>query len=571
MIRRPIRRWFPLFMGPMVCAFIIGFVYPFCKGIYLSFCKFKVTSDAHFVGLENYRRAFQDASFVHSFWFTALFAVISLVLINVLAFAVAYALTQGIKGSNLYRTVFFMPNLIGGIVLGYIWSMIFDGILSRYGTSILLNTKLGFWGLIILMCWQQIGYMMIIYIAGLQAVPEDMLEAAKIDGASRWQTLWKVTIPNVMPSITICTFLSLTNWLQALRPEPRPHGWPALYHPVRRQLDQRDRNARAEHPQHVLRAECQLARHRAGQGRAVLHPRRDHRSSPAQCQPQKGGAAVMNKHSLSAEARRKTILSIVLGVICVIYVLPVLTVVINSFKLNTYVKTDTFALPNAESFAGWANFIKGLTFGNYPFLKVRGLQLIYHHRLDRADFALHVDGRVVHRACGQQILPHGLLSLRLFDGRAVPDGDVHTVEDGRYQLKLNTPWTIPIIYLGFGAGLAIFMFVGFIKSIPLEIEEAAAIDGCGPLRTYFSVVLPMLKPTMISVGILEIMWVWNDYLLPYLVLDRTKYMTIPIHIQYLKGSYGTVDLGATMALILLSIMPMSSSSICCARSTSSRA
>mgnify|MGYP002437506980 CR=1 FL=1 len=211
MIRRPIRRWFPLFMGPMVCAFIIGFVYPFCKGIYLSFCKFKVTSDAHFVGFENYRRAFQDASFVHSFWFTALFAVISLVLINVLAFAVAYALTQGIKGSNLYRTVFFMPNLIGGIVLGYIWSMIFDGILSRYGTSILLNTKLGFWGLIILMCWQQIGYMMIIYIAGLQAVPEDMLEAAKIDGASRWQTLWKVTIPNVMPSITICTFLSLTN------------------------------------------------------------------------------------------------------------------------------------------------------------------------------------------------------------------------------------------------------------------------------------------------------------------------------------------------------------------------
>ena len=166
------------------------------------------------------------------------------------------------------------------------------------------------------------------------------------------------------------------------------------------------------------------------------------------------------------------------------------------------------------------------------------------------------------------ILPHGLLSLRLFDGRAVPDGDVHTVEEAD-TLKLNTPWTIPIIYLGFGAGLAIFMFVGFVKSIPLEIEEAAAIDGCGPLRTYFSVVLPMLRPTMISVGILEIMWVWNDYLLPYLVLDRTKYMTIPIHIQYLKGSYGTVDLGATMALILLSII-LSSCSTCCARSTSSR-
>ena len=212
MIRRPIRRWFPLFMGPMVCAFIIGFVYPFCKGIYLSFCKFKVTSDAHFVGLENYRRAFQDASFVHSFWFTALFAIVSLVLINVLAFAVAYALTQGIKGSNLYRTVFFMPNLIGGIVLGYIWKLIFDAFLRSASLQPLLtNATYGFWGLVILVAWQQIGYMMIIYIAGLQAVSEDMLEAAKIDGASGWQTLTKVIIPNVMPSITTCTFLTLTN------------------------------------------------------------------------------------------------------------------------------------------------------------------------------------------------------------------------------------------------------------------------------------------------------------------------------------------------------------------------
>ena len=211
MIRRSTRRWFPLFMGPMVCAFFIGFVYPFCKGIYLSFCKFKVTSDATFVGLDNYRRAFQDASFVHSFWFTALFAVISLVLINVLAFAVAYALTQGIKGSNLYRTVFFMPNLIGGIVLGYIWSMIFDGFLVKYNTSVVLNSTFGFWGLIILICWQQVGYMMIIYIAGLQSIPEDMLEAARIDGANNWQTLWKITIPNMMSSFTICIFLTLTN------------------------------------------------------------------------------------------------------------------------------------------------------------------------------------------------------------------------------------------------------------------------------------------------------------------------------------------------------------------------
>ena len=263
----------------------------------------------------------------------------------------------------------------------------------------------------------------------------------------------------------------------------------------------------------------------------------------------------MNKHSLSAEARRKTILSIVLGVICVIYVLPVLTVVINSFKLNTFVKTDTFALPNEESFAGWSNFVKGMTFGNYPFWKsaayslfitVASTALILLCTSMAAWYIARVDSRfcrIVYYFCVfSMVVPFQMVMF--------------TLSKTADTLKLNTPWTIPIVYLGFGAGLAIFMFVGFVKSIPLEIEEAAAIDGCGPLRTYLSVVLPMLRPTMISVGILEIMWVWNDYLLPYLVLDRTKYWTIPIHIQYLKGSYGTVDLGATMALILLSIIPV---------------
>lgn len=211
LLRRTIRRWFPLFLLPMVAAFCIGFVWPFLHGLFLSFCSFKTTSKWTWVGLSNYMKAFQDESFRYSFGYTALYALISLLLINILAFAVAYALTQKIKGTNIFRTVFFMPNLIGGIVLGYIWSMIFDGFLGRYGTSIVVNSTWGFWGLIILMCWQQIGYMMIIYIAGLQAVPEDMLEAARIDGASSWQTLWKVTIPNVMPSITICMFLSLTN------------------------------------------------------------------------------------------------------------------------------------------------------------------------------------------------------------------------------------------------------------------------------------------------------------------------------------------------------------------------
>ena len=211
LLRRPIRRqgWF--FLIPMVAAFCIGFVWPFLHGMFLSFCKFKTTSNWQWVGFSNYAKAFADESFRYSFGFTALFAVVSVILINVLAFVVAYALTQSIKGTNIFRTVFFMPNLIGGIVLGYIWSMIFDGILGAYGTSILLNKTWGFWGLIILMCWQQVGYMMIIYVAGLQAVPEDMLEAAKIDGATSWQTLTRITIPNVMPSVTICMFLSLTN------------------------------------------------------------------------------------------------------------------------------------------------------------------------------------------------------------------------------------------------------------------------------------------------------------------------------------------------------------------------
>ena len=210
-IRRPIQRCAPIFLWPMVAAFAIGFIWPFAQGLFLSFTKFKTTSKWTWVGIDNYVKALADESFRYSFGYTALYAVVSVILINVLAFAVAYALTQKIKGANLFRTVFFMPNLIGGIVLGYIWSMIFDGLLSAYNTSILTNSTWGFWGLIILMCWQQIGYMMIIYIAGLQAVPEDMLEAAKIDGANGWQTLFKVTIPNVMPSITICMFLTLSN------------------------------------------------------------------------------------------------------------------------------------------------------------------------------------------------------------------------------------------------------------------------------------------------------------------------------------------------------------------------
>ena len=281
--------------------------------------------------------------------------------------------------------------------------------------------------------------------------------------------------------------------------------------------------------------------------------------------------------SLSAERRRKTILSVVLAFICILYILPVLAVVVNSFKLNTYVKTETFALPTAESFAGWANYIKGVTFGNYPFWKsafyslfitLVSTALILLCTSMAAWYIARVDSKLcrgIYYLCVfSMVVPFQMVMFTLSktaDRVKIPY--FNFASGSLEKVALNTPWTIPIIYLGFGAGLAIFMFVGFVKSIPLEIEEAAAIDGCSPLRTYFSVVFPMLRPTMISVGILEIMWVWNDYLLPYLLLDSTKYKTIPIHIQYLKGSYGTVDLGATMALIFLSIVPVIIFYLCC--------
>ena len=205
------KKYFLIFVLPTLIAFAIGFIYPFFQGIYLSFCKFHTVSNAKLIGFDNYVKAFQNEAFMHSFWFTVLFVIVSIVLINLIAFAVAYVLTLGIRGSNIFRTVFFVPTLFGGIILGYIWKLIFDGILHNYGTNLALNSTYGFWGLVILMCWQQAGYMMIIYIAGFQSVPSDLYEAAKIDGANRRQLLTKVTIPMMAPSITICTFLTLTN------------------------------------------------------------------------------------------------------------------------------------------------------------------------------------------------------------------------------------------------------------------------------------------------------------------------------------------------------------------------
>ena len=249
------------------------------------------------------------------------------------------------------------------------------------------------------------------------------------------------------------------------------------------------------------------------------------------------------------------ILTAVFVVITVIYLYPIFLVLMNSFKSNASINTDTFAFPNSQTFMHWQNYIKGLTFGDYPFLKsvaysfiitVLSSALILICTSMAAWYISRVDSafcRFVYYLCVfSMIVPFQMVMF--------------TLSKTADTLKLNTPWTIPVIYLGFGAGLAVFMFAGFVKSIPRSIEEAAVIDGCSAPQTFFRVVLPMMKPTFISVGVLEIMWIWNDYLLPYLVLDRTKYMTIPIHVQYLRGSYGTVDLGATMALILLSIIPV---------------
>ena len=258
---------------------------------------------------------------------------------------------------------------------------------------------------------------------------------------------------------------------------------------------------------------------------------------------------------MKRDQARKSILTVLFIVICVIYLMPVFTVLMNSFKTNASINTSTFAFPNAETFTGTSNYVNGINVGEYPFLKSAGYSLLititssalilvctsmaawYISRVN-SFFA-----RIVYYLCVfSMVVPFQMVMFTLAKTANV--------------LHLDTPFTIPVIYLGFGAGLAVFMFAGFVKGIPLEIEEAAAIDGCGPLRTFFLVVFPMLKPVMISVGVLEIMWIWNDYLLPYLVLDRTKYKTIPIHIQYLQGSYGHVDLGAVMALIVISIVPI---------------
>lgn len=261
----------------------------------------------------------------------------------------------------------------------------------------------------------------------------------------------------------------------------------------------------------------------------------------------------MKKHSNYTPLSK--VMTVFFAVLCLAWIMPVIEVLVNSFKTNSAVNLNPFALPNSETFMGWGNYIKGLTFGNYPFLKSVGYSLLITV-VSVALILLFCSMSAWYICRVNSLASKAFYYLCLFSMIVPFQMVMFTLTFTADKLKLNTPYTVPIVYLGFGAGLAIFMFTGFVKGLPIEIEEAAAIDGCSPVQTFFQVVLPMLKPTLISVGILELMWVWNDYLLPYLVLDRTKYMTIPIHVQYLKGSYGTVDLGATMAVIMLSIIPI---------------
>lgn len=251
----------------------------------------------------------------------------------------------------------------------------------------------------------------------------------------------------------------------------------------------------------------------------------------------------------------KIILTVLFAIISLIWLMPIVIVLYNSFKENGFVNSEVFALPNKESYVGFSNYINGMTFGNYPFYYSAGYS-VYITIVSTALILFCTSMAAWYISRVNDLFSRVVYYLCVFSMVVPFQMVMFTLANTAREVHLDTPWTIPVIYLGFGAGLAVFMFVGFVKSIPIDIEEAAAIDGCPPIRTFFSVVFPMMKPTLISVGVLEIMWVWNDYLLPYLVLDQTKYKTIPIHIQYLQGSYGRVDLGATMALIMLSLLPI---------------
>ena len=415
----------------------------------------------------------------------------SIVTINVFAFILALALTRKIKGTNLFRTVFFMPNLIGGIILGYIWQQMINAVLLKYETTLVANPTYGFWGLIILMNWQMIGYMMIIYVAGLQNVPTDLIEAAEIDGATSLQTLFKVKIPMVMPSITICLFLTVSNSFKLF-----------------------DQNlALTAGAPSKKTAMLALDIYNTFYGRS----------------------------GFEGVGQAKAVL----------FFIVVAVIALGQLVLTS---NNPFALPTAETFAGLTNYVNGIektgfftAFGWSAFITVFSVAAIILFTSMTAYYLTRVKTGVTN------VLYYMFVFSMIVPFQMV----MFTMSKLANMTHLNNPPGMVLLYLGFGSGLSVFMFCGFIKSIPLDIEEAAMIDGCNPLQTFFGVVMPILKPTAITVAILNAMWIWNDYLLPYLVIGlSTNYKTIPVVVQYLVGSYGAKDLGAMMALLVLSVIPI---------------
>ena len=527
-MEKAIKKYFPVFALPTLVAFTIGFIVPFIMGIYLSFCEFTTVTDAKFVGLKNYLRVFSDPTFMHALWFTALFTIVSVLTINVFAFVIAMLLTKGIKGTNFFRTVFFMPNLIGGIVLGYIWQILLNGILGHFGRTLTYSSSYGFWGLIILMNWQQVGYMMIIYIAGIQNIPGELIEAAKMDGASNWQLLKSVTIPMVMPSITICTFLTLTNSFKL--------------------FDQNLALTAGEPSNNSQMLALNIFEtfygrtgwEGVGQAKAVIFFIIV-------------AVIALAQNRLTRRSKHGGVLTVFFSLLTVFYLYPIFLVLINSFKKKGFITKNAFALPDERSFTGLSNFIRGIektnffqAFGYSVLITVGSVAVIILCTSMCAWYITRVHNKVnatIYMLClFSMIVPFQMVMF--------------TLSKLANMMHLSNPVGIILVYLGFGAGLAVFMFCGFVKSIPIEIEEAAMIDGCTPIQTFFQVVFPIMKPTAITVAILQAMWIWNDYLLPYLVLDIKKYKTIPIVIQYLKGGYGAVDWGTMMAMLVLAIVPI---------------
>ena len=527
MAGKAIRRWWALFALPTFAAFIIGFLVPFIMGVYLSFCEFTTVTDGEWVGLKNYGKALKDKEFLHALGFSTAFTIVTTIVINVIAFAIAYMLTKAIKGSTLFRSVFFMPNLIGGIILGYIWLLLLNGVLAHWGRALTYKASYGFWGLVILVCWQQIGYMMIIYIAGLQALPTDVLEAAAVDGANGRQTMFRIIIPLMMPSITVCSFLTVTNGFK-------------LYDQNLALTNGAPSNMSEGLALNITRTFYgRMGWEGVGQAKAVLFFILV--------------AVIALIQNENKPVKHGALWTVLFAVVSLFWIFPIVLVLINSFKQKAYISKNAFSLPAGKAFVGLENYVRGIettqffaSFGWTLLITVGSVVLILVCTSMCAWWIVRVNNWAAKL----------LYTLFLFNMIVPFQMVMFTLSKIADMLKLNTPWGLCIVYLGFGAGLAVFIFTGVIKGIPQELEESAMIDGASVPRIFFQIVVPIMKPSIVSVAILEAMWIWNDYLLPYLTLDLGKYKTISVAVQYLKGGYGSVDMGAMMACLVLAIIPI---------------